>query len=126
GRSCISVCAGPEMHCIGARMASELLATQGWDSRYLGVHTPTQDVLALCDELGADLIIVSATLDRHLEAVEALCSVLRAKESLALCKILVGGGVFDRHPELWKSLGAQGHAKSITDCGNLAEVLVPG
>jgi len=117
---CVCTTAGPEMHSIGTRMVSDLLAGAGWGTWFLGIHTPTPDILSLCSSVEADLLVLSATMDRHIESVGTIISSVRAEEILEGCRILVGGAAFLRNPEAWASAGADMFARDISEAVRFA------
>lgn len=112
---CVCAAAGPELHSIGTRMVSDLLGAAGWDSRFLGVNTPLRDILAMGATVKADLLVLSATMDGHIESVKSIVSALREDPALAACRVLVGGGAFVRNPQAWKAVGADAFAKDLPE-----------
>ena len=48
-----------EMHSVGVTMIADLLHVEGWDVAHLGQDTPTDDLVELVKERGADLVILS-------------------------------------------------------------------
>ena len=113
--ACVCASAGPEMHSLGTRMVSYLLAAEGWDSVFLGIHTPILDILKLCEAVHADLLVLSATLDSHIDSVGSIIRAVRSEPGLKGCGTLVGGGAFVRNPRAWRNVGADLFARDIPE-----------
>lgn len=121
---CICASAGPEKHSLSTRMVADLLTVAGWETWFPGVQTPTRDILGLCASTRADLLVLSATLDSHIDAVEGIITSLRSEPYLDSCAILVGGSAFNRNPEAWKAVGADAFAPTITTAVTEAQRLL--
>ncbi|MCP3995459.1 MAG: cobalamin B12-binding domain-containing protein [bacterium] len=63
-------------------------------------------VAAAARSFDADLVALSAARINELKAVRQAVEVLRRRS----VKVLVGGAAFAEVPELWRRLGADGHA----------------
>jgi MerR family transcriptional regulator, light-induced transcriptional regulator len=109
-RRTVAMCAGGEMHEVGLRIICDLLELDGWTTDYLGANVPPAAAVQLCADRRADVLLVSATLPPHIESVKEVIRHFRAAPSLANAKVIVGGRVFNRQPELWKRIGADGYA----------------
>lgn len=108
-RSLVATSVSGEMHEVGARMVCDFFELQRWNTYYLGANVPPECVVEAVIRRRADLVAVSVTMSCHLEAARELIQALR-KAVPERVKILVGGYLFSRHPELWRSLGADGSA----------------
>ena len=79
-----------EMHSVGTRMIADLFDMEGWDVAHLGQSTPTDDLVELVKERGADLVILSVS---HPDRVRvAGRAVERLKALDAAPAVFVGGG----------------------------------
>jgi MerR family transcriptional regulator, light-induced transcriptional regulator len=123
GRTLVAACVGGELHEVGLRMVADLFELAGWDSHYLGADTPSQAVAELAAARGADLVAVSATLPSHRDEVTRMVAVLRATSPIP---VLVGGRLFQLHPDLWRAIGADASATTAADAVAVGTKLVEG
>lgn len=112
--SIIATCAGPELHDIGLRMVADCLELNGWNTLYLGPNMPLDAIVALAIQHRVDLIAVSITVGNHTRYVRDLITSLRQSAIGPTAKVLVGGQLFNRIPELWRQVGADGTAADLT------------
>ena len=113
-----------ELHEIGIRMVSDLLEMEGWETYYLGANTPSHTICEVVLDQDADLLAISATMTYHLHRVREAIEIIRSDSRCADLPIIVGGYPFNVDPELWKRLGADGHASDVVGIGELADRLV--
>lgn len=119
-----AVCAGEEMHEIGMRMVADFFELSGWDSIFLGSHIPTDVIINHLIENPTRLLAISATTSSHLIEVRDLIEAIKSNPQITPIKIMVGGHVFNETPNLWKSLGADGHAFDAEQAVILGTLLV--
>jgi MerR family transcriptional regulator, light-induced transcriptional regulator len=62
----------------------------------------------------------------HLEAVAATVRALRANQETHDLRIMVGGHVFNREPDLWREIGADGYARDAEDAVAVAGRIAAG
>lgn len=124
GRSIITTSVGGDLHEIGARMVSDFLEMDGWDTLYLGANTPNDAVVATLRERRPQVLAVSATMRGHVPQVASLVSEVRRDSSLASTKIMVGGQPFNAAPELYQKIGADGFARDAEEALVVARRLV--
>jgi signal transduction histidine kinase/ActR/RegA family two-component response regulator len=110
---------GGELHEVGLRIVADLFESDGWDTLYLGANLPAGDVLQAIERHRPDLLVISVTMAYHLAGVERLIALVRSSEAGRAVKVLVGGPPFNTDPELWRRVGADGHA---ADAGGALEV----
>ncbi len=111
GQAIIS--AGPnEYHEIGARMVADLLEIDGWDIYYLGANTPVDTLVEMIKEKRPFFVGLSAALSFNLDALSDAIEKIRTSPEIKDIKILVGGNLFNRNPDLWKKIDADGWAKN--------------
>jgi len=72
--------------------------------------TTGQDALLTFTRKGADLVLTDLMMP-FMDGV-ALVRALRASQETRDVRILVGGHAFNREPELWRDIGADGYARS--------------
>jgi methanogenic corrinoid protein MtbC1 len=126
GRRLVATCVAGEMHEIGIRMVADFLEMEGWDTYYLGANTQPQSIPMILLERSADVLAISATLTPNLSAVASLITLLRTGEPRTPVKIMVGGYPFNRSPDLWRRMGADGCALDAQEAVAVAERLAAG
>jgi methanogenic corrinoid protein MtbC1 len=77
-------------------------------------------------ERSADVLAISATLTPNLSAVASLITLLRTGEPRTPVKIMVGGYPFNRSPDLWRRMGADGCALDAQEAVAVAKRLAAG
>jgi len=110
GRRLVATCVAGDLHEIGVRMVADFFEMEGWDTFYLGANTPHDSVVETIVERAADVLAISATIAYHVESVRQLIATVRRHPVAGRVAILVGGYPFNRSPELWRDLGADGSA----------------
>ena len=126
GFSFLGLTVSGELHRIGIRMVSDLLALDGWRSVYLGTHLPTSSILGASKDHEADVLGISASLPYHINSVENLITLVRQGGLPKPPKIIVGGLAFNQEPEAWKDIGADGYASNAVEAVSLANRLAAG
>ena len=124
GRQLIAACVGGELHEIGVRMVADFFEMEGWDTYYLGANMPTATVVRTLNDRKPDVLGISATMTFHLRLVEDLIRQVRQADQEGAIKILVGGYLFTRHPDLWKHVGADGCSQDAQGAIKLANALL--
>lgn len=104
---------GPELHDIGLRMVADCLELGGWNTLVLERRTPLEAIVALAVQYRVAAVAVSITITSHALAVRELVDALRQSAIGTSVKILVGGQPFNRVPELWRRVGADGSAADL-------------
>jgi methanogenic corrinoid protein MtbC1 len=105
---------GHELHDIGLRMVADCLELDGWNTLCLGSSTPLDDVVALAVQHRVAIVAVSITISSYARDLHDLITALRQSAIGAGVKILVGGQPFNRIPNLWHQIGADGTAIDLT------------
>ncbi len=104
---------GDDQHELGIRMIMDLFAMAGWRSLSLGGHMPATNLTLAVRGFDADLLLLSATLVTHLTALrDAIAEVRTHSPGI---KVLVGGLAFQADPTVWRRVGADGFAASVSD-----------
>ena len=112
------------MHDVGARMLEQSFESAGYQTVLLGANTPAIDLARDAIDFEAHLIAVSAHLPEHVRAVEELIGVFKSTPELADRPVLVGGPPFQRVPDLWSQIGADGYAASPGEAVTVANQLL--
>lgn len=124
GRTIVAVCVSGDLHELGARMVADFFEIEGWDSYYTGASTPTAGVLQAVVDRRADMLAISATITHHVPDVKHLIGLVRGNQACEHVKIIVGGYPFNRQPDLWRRVGADGSGPDAETAVSLANDLV--
>lgn len=104
-----------EFHEIGAWMVSDILEHDGWQVRYLGANTPTEDLIKMLKCFHPHILALSVTMPFNLHKVQQMIRSIRAEADLNGLYIIVGGNAFSQSKDLWRSSGADAWAANIHD-----------
>lgn len=124
GHVAVVACVSGDLHEIGARMVSDFLEMEGWDTFYLGASTPVASLVQTLVERRADILAVSATLTSHVRTVAELIRAVRSSPVGERVRVLVGGYPFNVEPDLWRQIGADAVARDAQDAALIAGRLV--
>jgi methanogenic corrinoid protein MtbC1 len=117
-RALISAAPG-EFHEIGAWMVADMLEHDGWQVRYLGANTPTEDLIKMLKSFQPHILALSVTMPFNLHDTQQMIRDIRAQEELRDLFIIVGGNAFNQSADLWRSSGADAWAANIHDLRNI-------
>jgi MerR family transcriptional regulator, light-induced transcriptional regulator len=109
-RRFVGTCVAGDLHELGMRMVSDVMELHGWDSVYLGANMPTPAIIQTLRAQQVEVLAISATMPFHARAVAELISAVRLALPERRPTILVGGYAFLQQPDLWRQVGADGHA----------------
>ncbi len=123
GRTVVATCVSGDLHELGIRMIADFFEMAGWDSFYLGASTPADSIIDMLIEKNARVLGVSATISHHVGRVASLIARVKATPECAGVSILVGGYPFNVAPDLWRVVGADGHARDASTVVALADRL---
>jgi methanogenic corrinoid protein MtbC1 len=101
-----------ELHHVGAVMVGDLLEAAGWEVRFLGTNLPLTGILEVVRDTAPTHLGISVTMLFNVPAVRRLIAAVRSELAQRLT-ILVGGGAFRSHPELWRQVAADGFAPDL-------------
>jgi methanogenic corrinoid protein MtbC1 len=124
GRRLVAACVEGELHQIGIHMVADFFEMEGWDTYYLGANTPTKAILQAIHDFEADILGISITMHVQRSTLEDLLNHLRQSEIGKKIKILVGGYIFQKTPDLYKRLEADGWAADAQEAVNEANRLL--
>ena len=105
GNRCVLAALGAEKHVLGMRLFELALQDDGWTTRSLGGQVELDAVIHEVRTRPARLVALTAA---FLPAARPLQSAITAIKTTG-AKVLVGGPAFNRIPDLWVRVGADGH-----------------
>ncbi len=110
-------------HTLGVSMLSEFFRRDGWVTLTIPSPQPReiQDSLSLD---WFDVLALSASTDREVDDLTKVITATRKTSRNPRLAIMVGGSLFLRHPELARSVGADGVAEDALSALTLAAKLV--
>lgn len=111
GRILVAAFASGELHEVGLRMVADFFELNGWSTHFFSASAEPSEVISAVTYLKADLIAISATMERHVEKVAGLVNAIHSAHSLQRPRILVGGHPFNLNSSLWLAVGADGTAR---------------
>jgi DNA-binding transcriptional MerR regulator len=118
----VAACAPHEEHEVGLLILSIFLARRNWRVIYLGANVPERDLLATVQQVGPDLVCLSAsTVPAARQALNAAASVMRA---FPRTRVACGGRAFSMHSALRVDNGALYLPGDIHDTVDQIEALV--
>lgn len=124
GRKVVVACVGNELHEIGTRMVADFFEMDGWDGVYIGANTPTSALVELVCRERPQLVALGITMTYHLGIAAKLIERLRGDDRCTNVKIIAGGYLFQQHPDLWRTLGADGSACDAASAVTIGNELV--
>ncbi len=123
-RRIVTACVGGDLHEIGIRMVADLFEMAGWDTFYLGADVPSASIMQTVIDRDAHVLAVSTTLTTNISSVTKLITEVRSNPACEHTIILVGGHPFKVATDLWREVGADGHAADADEAIDLAELLL--
>jgi len=126
GTALVATCVSGDLHELGVRMVADFFEMDGWNTFYLGANTPHSSVISAVTARHADVLAVSVTISYHVEAARELILAVRQNPACAGVKIITGGYPFNRDPDLWRKVGADGSAPDAIHAVALANRIVAG
>ena len=125
GPRLLATSVGGNFHSVGIRMLADVFALAGWRTTCLGADPASDQVRGeLASPEGYDVIAISAALVEHVADVATLIETVRRSPAGPGIHILVGGRPFNADLELWRAVGADGHATTPQAAVDLATELV--
>lgn len=122
--SALAVCADGEEHCLGIRIFSDLLESDGWKVSYIGPKCPVADVLKHLQANFIDLLAISVASPLNLAKVRKLIAEIKKLPQKRIPAIMVGGAVLNSEPDLWKRIGADGSGANVLEGLEVANTLI--
>ena len=112
GFTVVAAAVAQNPHDIGVRTVSDYFELAGWRTVCLGGNTPAAAFAEAVKCFDANLVLISAALSTQLKTVRTTIQTIRDLDSD--CKIMVGGMAFGDAPEIWRQVGADGYASSLS------------
>ena len=122
GKTVIAAAVADNGHDLGVRVLADFFELAGWRSICLGADVPVPDLTQAVAYFRPDLLVLSAALSTQLKILRQNIEAVRQLDHAV--KILAGGIVFAEAPELWRALGADGHAEQADAAVRLGASLV--
>ncbi len=91
-KTIILTCVENEFHQIGIKMVGNVFEMNGWNVKFLGANTPTQDLIRFAKSTKPDLLAISLSLYFNLPVLENM--LLLINKELPNLNILIGGQAF--------------------------------
>ncbi|MEM9372984.1 MAG: B12-binding domain-containing protein [Planctomycetota bacterium] len=113
-------------HELAGRITGLVMERAGFRVIDLGVETPAHDMIRAAGDYGVDAVLLGVMLTTQIESASQAIELMRADSRIGSAAIVVGGHVFDEAPDLWKRVGADGHARTIQEAPALIERLIAG
>jgi len=124
----ITCCAGGDLHELGIRMVSDIFEVEGWRVECLGPNMPSAECVAASAEQPyrppAHLVAISAGTPLALRSVAQMIQQIRAGANGSRTTVLVGGRPFHLAPNLWRTVGADGYAPTVSLAATIGLELV--
>ncbi|UEM25069.1 cobalamin-dependent protein (plasmid) [Skermanella mucosa] len=111
GRRLLAVSIDGDLHQIGIQVVGDVFTLNGWETTHLGASVPVGDIVRVVRAQKPELLALSVTIAPNLPKAAALIQALRADPECGGTRIIVGGYPFNRCPDLWKRIGADGYAR---------------
>lgn len=126
GPAIVAACIAGERHELGLRMIVALLRVNGRAVHYLGADVDTRFLVEAVNLRRPAVVLLSARLESHLEAVEEAVSMLRAEHNGGGApRIVVGGQLATTRPDQLRSLGVTPiPSTSATDAERRVEAIL--
>lgn len=107
-----------DIHDIGKNIVSSMLTAAGFEVTDMGVDVPIKSIIDKAEEIGADIICLSALLTTSMPFMKDLIQLLEARNLREKYIVLVGGASVT---DTWaRAIGADGTAKNAADAVKLA------
>lgn len=110
-------------HDIAVRVLADFFDVAGWRSIHLGGNLPASELATAVQYFDGDLVVLSAALSVQLPRVADAIAAIRRLEGRTV-HVMVGGLAFVDAPEVWRKLGADGHATDARSAVALAAELL--
>ncbi len=123
-KKCVTTSIGDELHELGIRMVADLLELDGWDTIHLGANTPVPEIINTIHENNAEMVAVSATMASQLDKCRTFIKELKNNDLTSEVKVMVGGRLFIKNPELWEEIGADSFAVDAAEAVKEADSLL--
>jgi corrinoid protein of di/trimethylamine methyltransferase len=110
-----------DLHDLGKNMVIAMLRTSGFDVHDLGKNTSADTIVQTINELGPDVVGLSALLTTTVPYQETVIKVLEREGLRDRVKVMVGGAPVT--PEWAEKIGADGYANNAPEAVEVAKKL---
>lgn len=110
---------GAEEHQLILKMAKQLFKANGWKTYYMGRSIPISSLEIFLKEIKVDLLVLSVTLDKHLNSTEHLIRAIKSLSVKRQPKIVIGGNAIIDKQHALQQLGADEYAPSLSALNQL-------
>jgi corrinoid protein of di/trimethylamine methyltransferase len=118
----ISATVQTDIHDIGKNIVSSMLTAAGYDVTDMGVDVPVKSIIDKAEEIGAQVICLSALLTTSMPFMKDVIEILKARGIREKYIVLVGGASVN---ETWsKHIGADGTARNAADAVKVVHTLI--
>jgi corrinoid protein of di/trimethylamine methyltransferase len=118
----VSATVHSDIHDIGKNIVSSMLTAAGYEVTDMGVDVPIKSIIDKAEEIGAQVICLSALLTTSMPFMKDLIEILKARGIREKYIVLVGGASVN---EAWaKHIGADGTARNAADAVKVVHTLV--
>ncbi|MBK8418836.1 corrinoid protein [Candidatus Villigracilis saccharophilus] len=118
----ISATVQTDIHDIGKNIVSSMLTAAGYEVTDMGVDVPVKSIIDKAEEIGAQVICLSALLTTSMPFMKDVIEILKARGIREKYIVLVGGASVN---ETWsKHIGADGTARNAADAVKVVHTLI--
>lgn len=110
GLTAVVCSVGSELHEMGGRMVSDLLALHGWETTYLGAAIPENAILDYLKTNKPDFLLLSVTMPQHLLICKDIVD--SVKKNYPDVRVGVGGRAFNMMNDVNESWNVDLYAKN--------------
>jgi MerR family transcriptional regulator, light-induced transcriptional regulator len=103
----VAACVPGELHDLGLRMTACQFQAQGYTVHFLGADVPVEAILHAVRVRRASVLLLSATQEHHLAALEATLRAIKTLPGEQRPRVLVGGQAVHHHIQVIAELGAE-------------------
>ncbi|NUM37108.1 MAG: cobalamin B12-binding domain-containing protein [Candidatus Brocadiae bacterium] len=109
-----------ELHQLGAWMVADLLELDGWQIRYLGANTPSQELIDMLVSFKPHLLFISVTMPSNVQHAKEIIEKMKQNSILQNIKTIIGGLAISNSPDIWKDIKADAVGLTAKDAIYLA------
>ena len=121
GRVVIGTVKG-DLHDIGKGLVASMLQGGGFEVTDPGVDVPPEKFAEQAEEVGADIVAVSALLTTTMTGMKSVVDAVERSPGRDKCKVIIGGAPVTQ--QYADSIGADGYSSNATGAVTLARQLV--
>lgn len=112
GKTVAVMCPPDEYHDVGARMVSDVLNIEGYETVFVGANTPWKVFETVLEQTEIDMVAISISNPYHLVSTKRIIEGIRGMRPTML--VIVGGFAISKLDEPTKTLGADLALDSLT------------